>query len=55
MVVDLRTQMLQESNSKTAITAVVETDFLEGEVWSRTTHVGKLLLRGKQRLKWASF
>lgn len=54
MMVGLRTQMLRESNGKTAITAVVETDFLEGEVWSRTTDVGKLLLRGKiaqQRLK----
>ena len=47
------TQMLQESNSKTAITAVVEMDFLEGESWSRTIDVEKLLLRGKikQRFK----
>lgn len=41
----LHAEMLQESNGRTALTAVVEADFLglEGG-WSKTTEVENLLL-----------
>lgn len=45
MVMYLRAEMLQESKDRTALTAVVETDFLglEGG-WSKTTEVENVFL-----------